>query len=59
MKELKDQELLSYYLKNHQIESIFNDKLMPHLILYSFDQGELICSQGDSPQYYTSSSKGN
>jgi len=51
MKELKDQELLSYYLKSHQIESIFNDQLMPHLILYSFDQGELICSQGDTPQY--------
>lgn len=51
MKELKDNELLNHYLQVHKIKSIFNEQLTSHLTLYSFDQGELICSQGDSPQY--------
>ncbi|MGD8188371.1 Crp/Fnr family transcriptional regulator [Brevibacillus ginsengisoli] len=51
MKEIKDREQLQSYLQVHQIESIFNEQLLPHLSLYSFDQGELICSQGESSQY--------
>ncbi len=51
MKEIKDREQLKSYLQTHQIESIYNDQLIPHLSLYSFDQGELICSQGEPSQY--------
>jgi CRP-like cAMP-binding protein len=51
MKEVKDREQLNHYLKAHQIESIFNEQLMPHLSLYSFDQGDLICTQGQAAQY--------
>ncbi len=51
MKELKNLELLNQYLQVHQIESVFKEQLRPHLSLYSFDQGELVCSQGDTPQY--------
>ncbi|WP_232698664.1 Crp/Fnr family transcriptional regulator [Brevibacillus daliensis] len=51
MKEIKDPEQLKSYLHAHQIESIFNEQLIPHLSLCSFDQGELICSQGDPSEY--------
>jgi CRP-like cAMP-binding protein len=51
MKEIKDREQLNCYLHDYQIDSIFNEQLLPHLSLYSFDQGELICSQGDPSQY--------
>lgn len=49
MKELKDREQLHQYLRMHQLESVFPESLLPHLTIYSFDQGELICSQGDRP----------
>jgi CRP-like cAMP-binding protein len=51
MKEIPDRELLSYYLQAHQIQSIFHEQLLPHLSLYSFEQGEFICTQGESAQY--------
>lgn len=47
MKEIKEREQLNHYLHTHQIESIFNEQLLPHLSLYSFEQGELVCSQGE------------
>lgn len=50
MKELKEREKLHHYLHTHQIESIFNEQLIPHLSLYSFEQGELICSQGEATE---------
>ncbi|TXK73199.1 Crp/Fnr family transcriptional regulator [Paenibacillus sp. N3.4] len=51
MKEMKDREQLNQYLHAHQIESVFNEQLIPHLSLYSFNQGELICSQGEPSEY--------
>ncbi|MDF2910649.1 MAG: Crp/Fnr family transcriptional regulator [Sporolactobacillus laevolacticus] len=51
MKEITEKEPINTYLHQHQIESIFNDELMPYLSLYSFDQGTLICSQGEPSQY--------
>jgi CRP-like cAMP-binding protein len=51
MKEIQDREQLQSYLNTHQIESIFNEALIPYLSLYSFEQGELICSQGDPAQF--------
>lgn len=51
MEELKDRELLFHYLQTYQIESIFNDQIIPYLSLYSFDQGEHICSQGESSHF--------
>jgi len=51
MKEIKDREQLNHYLHAYQIESIFNEQILSHLSLYSFDQGELICSQGEPSQY--------
>jgi CRP-like cAMP-binding protein len=51
VKELKDTEQMQSYIQTYQIESIFPEPLLPHLSLYSFEQGELICSQGESSQY--------
>jgi CRP-like cAMP-binding protein len=50
MKEIPDRDQLNHYLHAHQIESIFNEPIIPHLSLYSFEQGELICSQGEASQ---------
>ncbi|MCM3733682.1 cyclic nucleotide-binding domain-containing protein [Fictibacillus nanhaiensis] len=47
MKEIQDLGLLEHYLNIHEIENIFNEEVKPYLSLYSFDHGELICSQGD------------
>ncbi|OAB39543.1 Crp/Fnr family transcriptional regulator [Paenibacillus glacialis] len=47
MKEIKDREQLTDYLHAHQIESVFNEQLIPYLSLYNFEQGERICSQGE------------
>ncbi|WP_282938617.1 cyclic nucleotide-binding domain-containing protein [Paenibacillus sp. RC67] len=69
MKEIKDREQLDHFLQLHQIESIFNEHVMPHLSLYSFNQGEVICTCGETSQYlyvlvkgkikiYTTSSEG-
>ncbi|MEQ7050896.1 helix-turn-helix domain-containing protein [Paenibacillaceae sp. P-4] len=52
MKEIKDREQLAHYLEIHQITSIFNKDIMPHLALYIYEQGELICSQGDPAEYF-------
>ncbi|MDT8974646.1 helix-turn-helix domain-containing protein [Paenibacillus sp. chi10] len=58
MKEIKDREQLAHYLEIHQITSIFNAQIMPHLTLYTYDQGELICSQGDPAEYLSVLVKG-
>jgi CRP-like cAMP-binding protein len=51
MKEIKDIELLKSYLYSNKLEKIFNDQIIPHLSLYYFGQGELICSQGDPSEH--------
>jgi CRP-like cAMP-binding protein len=51
MKEMNDAEQLKSYLYSYKLESVFNEQLLPHLSLYFFDQGELICSQGDPSDY--------
>ncbi|MEH7414965.1 helix-turn-helix domain-containing protein [Neobacillus drentensis] len=51
MKEINDRGRLEFYIKMHQIDAIFTEQLLPHLSLFSFNKGELICSQGDPSQY--------
>ncbi|GIP26807.1 catabolite gene activator protein [Paenibacillus sp. J23TS9] len=51
MKEIKDRSQLAEYMHIHQLKDIFNEPLIPHMCLYSFEQGELICSQGEPAQY--------
>ncbi|QRG69482.1 Crp/Fnr family transcriptional regulator [Brevibacillus choshinensis] len=50
MKEVLDRKLLQHYLQEHQLQAVFNERIKPHVGLYSFEQGELICSQGEVPQ---------
>lgn len=47
MKEKRDQEQLQQYLHDHQLMSIFPEALVPQLSLCQYEQGELICSQGE------------
>lgn len=49
--EIQDRQQLNHYLQAHQIESIFNEQIFPHLSVYQFEQGEIICSQGEPAQY--------
>ncbi|NEN85505.1 Crp/Fnr family transcriptional regulator [Paenibacillus elgii] len=69
MKEIQDREQLNHYLRAFQLESVFHEPLLPHLSLYGFEQGDLICTQGQAPEYlyvlvngkikiYTTSSEG-
>jgi CRP-like cAMP-binding protein len=51
MKEIKDRQLVQSYLQAHQIESIFNEDIMPYLSIFHFEQGELILSQGEPSKY--------
>ncbi|WP_134684089.1 Crp/Fnr family transcriptional regulator [Brevibacillus migulae] len=51
MKEMHDPAQLMAFLQEYQIESIWNESLLPHMTLYSFEQGEKICTQGEAPQY--------
>jgi CRP-like cAMP-binding protein len=45
MKEIHDRTQLTDYLVENEIA--FGEELLPYLHLYRFDQGDLICSQGD------------
>lgn len=47
MKEIHDRGQLSSYLRDQKLELIFTGPLSEHLSLYSFGQGEIICSKGD------------
>ncbi|WP_413303620.1 cyclic nucleotide-binding domain-containing protein [Bacillus sp. 1P10SD] len=51
MKEIKDRAQLQSFIEEYQMESIFNQQLLPYLSLYSFEEGELICSQGEPSEY--------
>lgn len=51
MKETKDQEELQGYLAAHRLETVFTEQMLPHLSLYRFNRGELICAQGDTPEH--------
>ncbi|GIP23726.1 Crp/Fnr family transcriptional regulator [Paenibacillus sp. J22TS3] len=48
MKVIQDLEQVKAYLRDHCIEHIFNEGLVSHVSLYCFDQGEMICSQGEA-----------
>ncbi|MED5018574.1 cyclic nucleotide-binding domain-containing protein [Paenibacillus chibensis] len=51
MKEIKDRANLADYMDMYQLHAIFNEPMLSHLSLYSFEQGELICSQGEPAEY--------
>ncbi|WP_379152594.1 Crp/Fnr family transcriptional regulator [Paenibacillus sp. sgz5001063] len=51
MKEILDSEQVQGYIAAHDLESILNEPLKEHMHLYSFEQGEHICSKGDPSEY--------
>ncbi|WP_043932076.1 Crp/Fnr family transcriptional regulator [Bacillus sp. EB01] len=48
MKEVRDRKLLDHFIKKYQFASIFPESFLEYLTLYSFERGELICSQGQA-----------
>jgi CRP-like cAMP-binding protein len=58
MKKIDDREQLQHYLNAHHLVPIFNDEIKPYLSLYTFEQGELICSQGEHTHYLYALVKG-
>jgi CRP-like cAMP-binding protein len=51
MIEISNQLQLQTYIETFHLDEVFNKELFPHLSLYSFEQGEIICSQGDASHY--------
>ncbi|MBM6997747.1 cAMP receptor protein [compost metagenome] len=47
MKEIADPALLADYMDMYKLRSVFPEALLPYLTLYGYDQGELICTQGE------------
>ncbi|MEK4978201.1 Crp/Fnr family transcriptional regulator [Bacillus sp. FSL K6-6540] len=47
MKEIHDAELMQDFLLSNQINSVFPDELRPYLVLYHFEHGDIICTQGE------------
>lgn len=50
MKVISDHKQVDQYLSEHKIEAVFKEELKDHMTIHRFEQGELICSQGDSPR---------
>lgn len=46
MREVHDREQLNRYLRAYRLEALFPEALRPHLALYDFERGDLICTQG-------------
>ncbi|MEN2444025.1 Crp/Fnr family transcriptional regulator [Bacillus aerius] len=51
MEELHDESLFYSYMKTHQLQNVFHQKLISHVSLWRYQQGELICSKGDKREY--------
>ncbi|MBO7743283.1 cyclic nucleotide-binding domain-containing protein [Paenibacillus sp. MWE-103] len=47
MKEAKDGELLARYIREHGLDHVFPEPLLPYIGLYRFEPGEFVCRQGD------------
>lgn len=69
MNKITDLDRLESYLQTYKLTTIFNDELLPHLSLNKYEQGELICVQGEPAhtmyilvkgkvKIYTTSAKG-
>jgi CRP-like cAMP-binding protein len=69
MKEMKDDKQLQHYLQTYQLHDIFNKQTLENVSLFTFEQGENICRQGQPSTHlyflvkgklkiYTSSAEG-
>jgi CRP-like cAMP-binding protein len=47
MKEWKDSGYLSRVLGEYNLENVIHEPLRPHIAICSFEEGELVCSQGE------------
>ncbi|MBI9015170.1 MAG: helix-turn-helix domain-containing protein [Clostridiales bacterium] len=49
---LNDDKLLNYYIKKHEIETLFDTDMKQHMTLVQYDRGEDILVAGDSMPYF-------
>lgn len=47
MKEIHNAELMQQFLLSNQLQSIFHADVLPYVVLVHFEQGELVCKQGE------------
>ncbi|WP_310551183.1 Crp/Fnr family transcriptional regulator [Paenibacillus glufosinatiresistens] len=48
MREINDRSRIAAYLREHGIEEVFHEELLPGLSLYVFEPGESVCVQGQA-----------
>jgi len=46
MRELVNQDLLKQYVTQYKLEDIFENPIIQEMKLFQFDQGDIICSNG-------------
>ncbi|MDQ0481118.1 Crp/Fnr family transcriptional regulator [Guptibacillus hwajinpoensis] len=51
MNEKTDQIHIDEYIRTYQLQTIFNEELRTHFSLYTFEQGERICDQGNPAKH--------
>ncbi|MEK4669889.1 MULTISPECIES: Crp/Fnr family transcriptional regulator [Bacillati] len=51
MKEWKDDVKLNSFLEQYGLTAVFNEHLIKHALLCEFEQGETICTQGESAHF--------
>ncbi|WP_411342397.1 Crp/Fnr family transcriptional regulator [Paenibacillus sp. WLX1005] len=47
MQEIHNQQRLHAYLQQFGIEDVFHEPLLPHVGLFAFEPGEVLCAQGE------------
>lgn len=52
MKKILDNKLLNYYIKKHNIQSIFDDTILKHFQLHFYEKEEYIMKSEEKLEYY-------
>lgn len=51
VEEIHDEQQLTQYLEQYQLETVFHEPLRPHMRLCYFEKCELICREGEASEY--------
>lgn len=51
MKEIKNYKLLETYIKQNNIEEIFDDDIKNHMVLFEYEKNEFLCREADLADY--------
>jgi CRP-like cAMP-binding protein len=58
MKRITDKNLLEAYIREFDLDSLFQKDMRPYMSLMSFERGECICNTGDELEYFYFNVKG-